>query len=302
MKGNIIKVGYCVAYDWELLKKSIPLIYNYADSICISIDKSRRSWSGQPYSIDENDFFSWLRKMDYDSKISIYEDDFYHSNLSSIENDNLQRNLMAKYMGAGGWHIQIDSDEYFLDFEGFRNYLLKINPFPTGHEKPINICCNLIPLFKKLKGKYLYVKNPIKKTETVPFATNKPVYLSARRNGHFNHISPFFVIHETWARGEEQLWQKLNNWGHVKDFNKESYFNLWKSLDEYNYHYLKNFHPINPEAWQELSLVQGETIEEIISDFKKNKAFELPKFHLFWNNQRNVKRIKAVLQRIKAIV
>ena len=51
-----IKVGFCVAYDWELLKNSIPRVYNAADTICLSIDKNRTSWSGKKYDFDESAF------------------------------------------------------------------------------------------------------------------------------------------------------------------------------------------------------------------------------------------------------
>lgn len=50
MKKLQIKVGFCVAYDWNLLHVSIPKIYDDADVICLSIDKNRRSWAGLRYS------------------------------------------------------------------------------------------------------------------------------------------------------------------------------------------------------------------------------------------------------------
>ena len=48
----MIKLGYCVAYDWDLLRYSIPKIYEHTDVICLSIDKNRQSWTGE--------FFSWV--------------------------------------------------------------------------------------------------------------------------------------------------------------------------------------------------------------------------------------------------
>ena len=298
---NIIKVGFCVAYDWDLLKKSLPRVYDYADSICLSIDKNRRSWSGNKYNFDETAFQQFLIEIDKTKKIKIYEDDFSLLNLSPIENDNRQRMLMAEFMGKGGWHIHVDSDEYFLDFKGFRSYLLSLNANPTGNEKPINICCNWISLIKKLASGYLYVNNPIGNLETMPFATNCPVYTNARRNGHFNHISPFFVLHETWARNEEELWQKLNSWGHNDDFiNKKSYFNLWKVLDEFNYIYIKNIHPLKPDAWQKLAYVKGVEIEDVIKNIINEKPLNISPSYLFWKNARNWQRIKALLNKLSS--
>lgn len=45
----IVKVGFCVSYDWELLKISLPRIYAHADLICLAVDKDRKSWMGNPY-------------------------------------------------------------------------------------------------------------------------------------------------------------------------------------------------------------------------------------------------------------
>src|SRR6478609_6414773 len=111
MADKIIKVGFCVAYDWHLLKRSVPLIYPHADVICLSVDKNSKSWGGEKYSFDKRAFREFVSAIDTQNKIDVYEDDFSLPQLSAMENDTRQRNLMAKRMGAGGWHIQIDSDE-----------------------------------------------------------------------------------------------------------------------------------------------------------------------------------------------
>ena len=293
-----IKVGYCVAYDWELLKKSIPRVYDYADVICLSIDKNRRSWGGERYAFDEEAFLKWTKEIDVQSKLLIYEDDFFLPELQSIENDNRQRNLMAQFLGEGGWHIQIDSDEYFLNFKGFVEYLISLNKAPTSNEKPINVCCNWISLIKQTEEGYVFVDNPIDLLETMPFATNKPLYENARRNGYFNHISPFYVLHETWARGEEQLREKLNNWGHNSDFHdKESYFKLWKAIDENNCKYLKNLHPLQCEIWQKLDYIKAKSVEDLIQIINSQKK-QLSSFDFLLVNSRNWQRTKALLKGI----
>ena len=155
-----IKVGFCVAYDWELLKNSIPRVYNAADTICLSIDKNRTSWSGKKYDFDESAFQGFIAQIDTQHKIKIYEDNFSLPDLSSIENDNRQRNMMADFLGKGGWHIQVDSDEYFLDFEGFVNYLTNHFPDPDTI-KPINVCCNWVSLIKRTENGFLYVNHKL---------------------------------------------------------------------------------------------------------------------------------------------
>lgn len=294
-QNKVIKVGFCVAYDWELLRKSLPLIYKDADAICLSIDKNRKSWSGRSYSFDAPAFFKFIQDIDQEKKIEVYEDDFYIPELSAIENDNRQRTLMAARMGKRGWHIQIDSDEYFLDFEAFVRYLVKMNPNPTGLEKPVNINCNWISIFKVAGNGYFIVDNSQTIWESMPFATNRPEYLNARRNGHFNHTSPFFVIHETWAREESQLQQKLDSWGHTSDFlDKQAYLSFWKSLDETNYSTVRDFHPIQPNVWHTLMFIKANGINDLINRVRENSIFQINKSSLLLKNSRNVHRIKKI--------
>jgi hypothetical protein len=295
MGDKIIKVGFCVAYDWELLKKSVPRVYDEADTICLSLDKNRRSWAGQPYNFNEDDFRSWLTSIDKDKKIDLYEDDFSRPELSAMGNDNLQRNLMAARMGSGGWHIQIDSDEYFVDFRKFVSFLRKLNPNPTGKEKPINICGCWIPLIKKLRDGYLYVDFKDSLPETVPVATNVPVYKRARNNGHFNFISSHYVVHETWSRSENELWFKINNWGHSDEeldlkAKKISYYNLWKALDEHNFQYIRDFHPAIAKTWPALNYLEASSMDEVIARLQ-TLEFPWSDLRLFLRNNRNVQRV-----------
>jgi hypothetical protein len=296
--AKVIKIGFCVSYDWELLRKSLPLVYPHADTICLSIDKNRNSWSGLKYEFDDVAFSNFVRTLDVANKIDVYEDDFSIKNLSPIENDNRQRTLMAQRMGEGGWHVQIDSDEYFLNFKDFVHYLLQFNSSPSIHQKPVNICCNWISLIKKTEHGYLVVDNTQSALETMPFATNHPEYLNARRNSHFNHISPFFVIHETWARDENQLRQKLDSWGHDNDFlNKESFFNLWKALDEFNFQFLTNFHPLKPAVWHKLFFIRAKNIDELVQNVAQTHLVRANKMNLMLQNSRNAQRLIALFKK-----
>lgn len=300
--SNQIKVGFCVAYDWELLKKSLPRVYHAADSICLSIDVNRRSWSGKPYEFDNDAFRSWVQSIDVLNKINIYEDNFSVEGLSSIENDNRQRSLMAKYMGPGGWHIQVDSDEYFLDFAGFVSYLRNMIPSPAGNEKPINVCCNWLSIFKKTSNGYLIVDNAKTTWETMPFATNSPEYLNARRNSHFNHISPFFVVHETWARDEEQLKQKMDSWGHDSDFgDKQGYFSFWKNLDKSNYQQVRDFHPLQGNVWNRLRFVEANDVDALIDKLLESNIARFDFRKAWFTNSRNFNRLISVIKKVRKI-
>jgi hypothetical protein len=298
----MIKVGFCVSYDWKMLKISLPRIYAFADIICLSIDKNRRSWTGAPYDFSEVAFSEWLATVDVEKKIDLYEDDFSLPGLTAMENDSRQRNLMGKRMGKGGWHVQIDSDEYFLDFGSFVKGLRKIKSKPTGNEKPLNVCAGLIPLIKKIDSGYLFVDFRNGEIEVAPFATNHPVYERARRNGHFNILLPIFVIHETWARSDEDMWFKMNNWGHSGDeLNaiavRESYFKLWQVLDAYNYRYIRNFHPAVPQVWPALAFLEASSVNELLEKFIPSQ-FPVSFEYLKLKNSRTVARLRSLWMKV----
>lgn len=292
----MIKVGFCVAYDWELLKTSIPRIYDDADIICLALDKDRHSWSCNPYDFDIEAFQAFIKSIDSQHKIDIYEDDFSLPELNARENCNRHRHLIAERMGKGGWHIQIDSDEYFLDFTSFVKTLKKISKNPTGNEKPVNVSCPFIPLIKHCKEGFLYVNFHGRSLECIPLATNSPDYQRARVNGHFNINTNELIIHETWARNENELRFKISNWGHSAEELesvkiRESYINLWKAMDKYNYLYITNFHPASPPIWPALSYIEASNIHDFLSKIDPSPHF-LPVWKLHVLNNRNIARIK----------
>lgn len=270
-----INVGLLVSYDYELLKHSLPRVYDDADSITLAIDENLNTWSCEKFTIDPA-FFTWLEQFDSKKKIRIYRDNFYDPNLNAIQNDTRERNMLAKEMGEG-WNIQVDADEYFIDFKSFANYLRK-NKF--AQKKPTQICPFSITLFKRLDDGILYIKQPD------PFTTgsNLPQYTSARKSKkQMKLYVPFLLLHQSWARTEEELDRKLRNWGHNVDFDINDYVNFWKNLNKDNYHTAINFHPLSPRAWNKLDFCPGSTIEEVLENLKKDLP-KIDKFRIFKKN------------------
>ena len=298
MAEEIIKVGFCVAYDWRLLRNSLPPVYPHADLICLSIDEERKSWGGVEYPFDEDEFKVFLEEVDTERKIKVLEGNFSSTDLTTRENCNLQRNEMAKAMGSGGWHVQVDSDEYFLDFKGFASYLRALESNPDGSKKSINVLVNLIPIYKRIDDSYFLVDFGNRLPEAAPFATNKPEYIRARNSGHFNHLSPFYALHETWSRDQEELEYKIANWGHASEeladrAQRKQELEQWVSVTEENYAEFKNIHPAKPHAWPSLKLVKAKSVSELVS---KCSSASLPigKLGLWLRNQRIVGKIRQI--------
>jgi len=264
-KANMpVKVGFLVSYDYEYLKFSIPQIYEDSDEIYLAIDRDFYTWSGSRYLIDP-DFFQWLKEFDKLNKITIYREKFYLDGYTPLELETRERNMLGKYMGEGGWHLQIDSDEYFSDFKAF---IVKLRNLEKRYSKTkLTITARLITIFKITAGGFLLVQN----SEGIfNVATNYPIYKLARAQNCEKIVnSNVYVLHQNFSRSEDELQYKMKNWGHKNDFNVDSYFKLWKLIDEYNYKYVMNFHPLGRGSdWPSLILVPVKSIEELILGIK----------------------------------
>jgi len=285
-----IKVGFCIAYDWYLLEHSLPLVYDAADIICLSLDKKRISWSGKKYDFDEVGFNDLIKRIDTQHKVQVLEADFSLSSLSPMQNEVRQRNRMAEFMGKGGWHIQLDCDEYFIHFSDFVKYLREL----PQRKYSYNVCCPLITLFKQVEEGFLYVvPNQKEKLEYIQIATLTPNYKYGRRNGDFNVYTNFLIMHQSWARTEKEIRQKIKNWGHNKDFDQSDFFSRWIGLNGSNYHRLKNFHPMVPDAWSQLKLNKSHSIITLLTTFVKKDFPSYPTWQLFIKNSLLFSRVRA---------
>lgn len=269
--GCIYKVSFLLSYDYEYLKTSIPLIYPYVDSIVLAVDMDYRTWSGNKFSVNSQ-FYLWLENLDCDRKITIYKDDFYIPELTSSENEIRERNMIGKFYGQGGWHIQIDADEYFLNFDVFIKFL-KSKKFLLNNAElnPVTICVRSQTLYKQITDFYLFATDL---QVTFPIATNWPKYIAGRGTESIKLFFGYTMIHHSWARNEDEMWMKLSNWTHNTDFDIKSYFKLWCSIDKANYKYISNFHPMLNGFWDKLEIIPGKNLDEVINKFAELKNVE----------------------------
>ena len=120
----MIKVGYLISYDHNMIFTSMKLLYDYVDEIYLAIDKKRLTWSGNQFDLPDS-FFEQIESFDSKKKIKFYYDDFYQENLTAIECDTRERNMLSKKMGKG-WLMQVDVDEYIYDFKIIADHYAKI--------------------------------------------------------------------------------------------------------------------------------------------------------------------------------
>jgi len=253
-----IHVGFLLSYDYDMLRASLPPVYAAADRIFLARDARLRTWRGSPFTIDPA-FYEWLNAFDVDRKIEIYEDDFYLPALTSMENDTRERRLLAQRMGIGNWLIQVDADEYFIDFDKFVSGIRRYDSYLDDPErKKIQFFAFWLVIYKYTANGMLYVDRPMKSA----FATNYPNYKSGRRTNERVIYLNDIVLHDSVARSESELRFKLANWGHNGDVNK-GFLNKWLAVDETNYRTMSDFYYIEPERWKHLNFLPANNLKEV---------------------------------------
>lgn len=262
-----IKIGFLISYDYRYLDDALKIVYDYADEIILCVDVNRQTWAGMPYYLPE-DFFGSVKANDPKNKITIYEDDFYVAALSPMENDTRERNMLSQKMGADCWKLQIDSDEYFLNFDRVVDFLQKYRYLLYKPKmNPVNIRANWITLFKQTANGYLYIDNE----EDFSFATNlvgehffaRDLASKTNREIYTN----FRVLHHSWAREPQEVQQKIKNWSHKDDFDGDRFFEFWQTIDEHNFHLFEDLHPIYTGAWKRLKFIACGDIHDFIAKF-----------------------------------
>lgn len=255
-----IKISYLVSYDYAMLLTSVKQVYKYVGKIIIAIDKERKTWSGTSFVIPQS-FFDEVKEFDVDNKIEFYLDNFYLPELAPAQNETRERNMVLAKLGKG-WKIQLDVDEYIYDFKSVASFLNKYS-FLTFLPKLTPICFKgkWITLFRSLPDGFLYIEN----NEQFTFITNQSFNTDLRNNIKIrNFYTNIAVIHQSWARSEEEILFKIKNWGHRDDFDTLEYFHFWKNVTSENYNSFKDFHPISPKIWNKLQFVNSLTIDEFI--------------------------------------
>jgi hypothetical protein len=271
-----IKVGYLVSYDYEFLMTSLKQVYDYSDNIYLSIDKNRLTYSGNKIEIP-NTFFEQIKIFDIKRKIHYHFDNFYMSGLTPMESETRQRNLLLKEMGRG-WLIQLDVDEYVLNFKEVVGFLKKNALLAYMYSFfPVMIQGNWVSLLKKNENGFFVIN----KKERFNFITNYPYFTLARNN---SNITKLFievdVVHQSWARTEEDILKKVMNWSHRDDFDTLKFMELWKSIDIQNYKKISNFHPLNPNLWDYMNFVKAKNIEDFIKIIEDEKRISYNKLSL----------------------
>ncbi|MDX1278848.1 hypothetical protein [Oceanihabitans sediminis] len=273
-----IHVGFLMSYDYELLKNAIPKVYADADAIFLAIDKDRLTWSGSLFEVKDS-FFDWVKEIDKDQKVSFVEDTFYHPELSAMDCEVLERKFLADKMGVGNWIIQLDADEYPVDFKAFVRTLRKYDSYLVNPaSQPIQIATFLVNIYKFVDNGFLYIDEPTK----CMTATNFPNYKVGRNTKERIIYTNHLMLHETLSRDESELAFKFENWGHSNEVNPD-FMEKWRSANSQNYKDLTDLFYLEPHKWKRLNFINSKDLNEIAEKLHRNN-FSPSNWFLFKKN------------------
>jgi hypothetical protein len=146
----------------------------------------------------------------------------------------------------GNWVVQIDADEILVNPLEFRGFLLNLKP-------DVAVWATLIPVYKVIGDKALIVGGT---PERITVATRSPqLFRCARITGQPYTRSPLRMLHLCWCRTEDELLQKLTNWGHSEEIDINKFVDMWRATTLENYHRLKDFHFLNGPLWPFLEVI-----------------------------------------------
>lgn len=241
--NNIVPISVIslISYDAAYLSDSIKAYYPYVDEIVLGLDKDRISWSNNKFSFDEDKLWKELSSIDIEDKIRVVEENFHASKIA-IENDNSERNFL-KSQCKHDWILSIDADEIIVNPKEFFYQWL---PIVAPYRDKVDISMTWLLPMKEFEHEYLVIANTDNrwfKGDTQGVMTTKDkqyTYCRWTNNKRVIH-SPLTSVHWSFCRTEENLAQKLNNFGHSDKTQNDPFFNNWKICNLNNYQALTNF-------------------------------------------------------------
>lgn len=232
-----------LSYDYQYVYDCIRSYYDIADEIILGLDINRKTWRGQSFNIDMDAVNAFIAEIDVDKKIRIEESDFYKFRYS-MNNDTFERNYLSTKCKEGNWIISIDADERVINGKEFAEWMKQA-------DKNTAILATWRGVFKSFGDKNILINA---NETTIVGVCGQNAYVSARDIDRPKVMSPLRLLHFSWGRNPDELWQKLNNWSHSQDFDVKKFFDLWKSVTLDNYQQYKNIHPLNGVGWPSLIL------------------------------------------------
>jgi hypothetical protein len=115
-------------------------------------------------------------------------------------------------------------------------------------------------------------------------ATNYPNYKIGRHAKCRSIYTDSVALHDCLSRSRDDLVQKIENWGHNDEINKNEFMNKWDSVSISNYKQIRGFFYLDPMHWKTLEFMKGNSLQELLSNFKLTNKINIGKFFLIRKN------------------
>lgn len=262
-----ISVISLISYDASYLPASINSYYRYVDEIVLGLDVDRISWSKNSFKFDEDKLWSELKKIDTDNKITIVEENFHRSSVP-IENDTHQRNYL-KAQCSNKLVLSFDADEVLINP---RDFFIDFLPIVRDYED-VELMFTWFLFYKKVKGGYLIIadenRNHLFKQDIQGFSAHRDLhtYTYCRWTNSTNKIlSPLAIAHYSFCRPDQELADKINNFGHSIESKKDPFYEVQRQVSEHNYQQLRNFKTHGSGAqWPTLKFVPDDELNDYLT-------------------------------------
>lgn len=155
-----------------------------------------------------------------------------------------QRNAGQELLIDFDWVIVLDPDE-FLDnsnWQNLKNYLDVASSI--YNETKAYVVDHQLTYWKN--G---YVADPPRDYQQLVLVRPEVRFVDKRVVGSSYGVLPVFVHHFSWAKTDEEVWNKISHYAHASDFDiKHWYENVWKTWKPG----IKDVHPTTPTTLHQL--------------------------------------------------
>lgn len=221
-----LRVGsICVAYKEErFIEKHLQHLPDWVEPIVLH---STIPWNGE--NVDEDRTGILAKK--HAETISSY-----------WEAEEQQRNTGVMLHGDKDWILVLDPDEFLTDEDWD-----KLREFLSTTEAEAVVC----------EGQHTYWKNgfvadPPRDYKMLIAIRPWVKFLEKRIVNKPFVEAPVWIHHFSWAKTDEEVWNKISHYAHANDFNiLEWYENVWKKWEPG----VQDVHPVTPDTLHDLKRV-----------------------------------------------
>lgn len=196
-----------IAYnEHELIEAHLRQYPKWVKKILVLASKS--PWNGER-SEKESQMFNILN--DYpDHRIEVVSLDW--------KNEHEQRNWGLARLYDYDIVLTLDPDEFIDDWDLFHGNLER------EEDKNVFVSCETITYWKDK----IHVFGGSDGHKPVVATKPSSLFFDKREIDDTRFELLVKLYHLSWVKSPESIWQKINNYSHSKDFNKEEWFNEWK--------------------------------------------------------------------------